>query len=187
VIYIALDFANLPKVRLPEMVDQIGSAVAWTYKHAKGFGGDPERIYLSGHSSGAHLVATMLTSDWGALSAPAAFVKGALCISGIYDLEAPPLSAWSADAKLTPAERAALSPQRQVDRIHCPVMIAYGDEDGPEFQRQSRDFAAALKDAGRKVEFGVAPGLNHFEILDTLGKPDGFLARMALKQIGVAA
>ena len=81
----------------------------------------------------------------------------------------------------------ALSPRRQLDRVRCPVAIAHGDKESPEFQRQSRDFAAALKDAGQKVEFAVAPGLNHFEILDTQGKPDGFLARMALKQIGVAA
>ena len=187
VIYIALDFANLPKVPLPDMVDQIGRAVAWTYKHAKGFGGDPERIFLSGHSSGAHLVAAMLTADWGAFDAPATAVKAALCISGLYDLDALPPSAWPDDAKPTPEERAALSPQRRPDRVRCPVTIAYGDEDGPGFQQQSRDFATALKDAGQKVEFAVAPGLNHFDILDTMGKPDGFLARMALKQIGVAA
>jgi arylformamidase len=129
----------------------------------------------------------MLTDDWGALGAPATVVKAVLCISGVYDLEAPPLSAGLADAKITPAEFAALSPQRQVERIRCPVAIAYGDKESPGLQKQSRDFAAALKDAGRKVDFAVAPGLNHFEILDTLGKPDGFLARMALKQIGVAA
>jgi len=187
VIYVALNFSNLPKVRLPDMVDQIGRAVAWTHKNAKGFGGDPARIFLSGHSSGGHLAAAMLTADWGALGAPATVVKAALCISGIYDLEAPPLIAWPTDATITQAELAAFSPQRQLERIRCPVAIAYGDKESPEFQRQSRDFATGLKDAGQKVDLAVAPGLNHFEILDTLGKPDGFLARLALKQIGVAA
>jgi arylformamidase len=55
--YVALNFANIPKVRLPEMADQIRRAIAWLYANAATFGGDRERIFISGHSSGGHLAA----------------------------------------------------------------------------------------------------------------------------------
>ena len=63
-------------------------------------------------------------------------------------------------------------------------MLAYGSEETPEFQRQTRDFAAALRAANRTVELLVGQNYNHFEIAETLGSPYGVLGRAALAQIG---
>lgn len=187
VIYIAVDFHSIPKARLPEMADKVRRALAWTYKNAQSFGGDPDRVYVSGHSSGGHLAAVLLTTDWAAHDLPDTAIKAAMCMSGMYDLEAPLLSARSSYVKITAEELHALSPQRHLHRIRCPVAVTHGERESPEFQRQARDFAAALSQAGRKVEYAVAPGLNHFEVLDSFAKPDGLLGQIALKQIGVAA
>ncbi len=187
VIYIAVDFNSIPKARLPEMADKVRRAMAWTYKNAKSFGGDPERIYLSGHSSGGHLAAVLLATDWKAHDVPETVIKAGLCMSGMYDLEAPLLSARSSYVQITADELHALSPQRHLHRIRCPIAITHGDKESPDFQRQARDFAAALAKAGLKNEYAVAPGFNHFEVLETLARPDGLLGRIALKQIGVAA
>ena len=54
-----LNFSKLPHVRLPVLVDQVRRAVAWVYKNADRYGGDPERLYMSAHSSGAHLTANI--------------------------------------------------------------------------------------------------------------------------------
>jgi arylformamidase len=65
------------------------------------------------------------------------------------------------------------------------VVVAYGERDSPEFQRQSRDFAAALQRAGRLRALLVGPGLNHFEMPETLARADGLLGRAALELMGL--
>src|SRR5262245_1938820 len=91
--YVALDFALLPRVSLDLMVGQVRSAIAWLYRYADQFGGDRNRIYVSGHSSGAHLAGVVATTDWTRGGLPPDLIKGAVCCSGIYDLEPVRLSA----------------------------------------------------------------------------------------------
>jgi arylformamidase len=181
--FVPLNFASIPKVRLPEMAAQVRRAVAWVYRNGRSFGGDPERIYLSGHSSGAHLAAVVLTTDWPALGVPPTVIKAGLCVSGMYDLRAPLLSARSSYVQVSREEEDALSPQRHLDRIRCPVAVVHGERESPEFKRQAAEFAAALAKAGLPAELAVGPGLNHFELLETLAEPDGLLARLALRQM----
>jgi len=168
---------------LMPMADQVRRAVAWVYRNAQSFGGDPNRIYVSGHSSGGHLAGVVLTTDWKAFKLPADAVKGGLCCSGMFDLKPVRLSARSNYVKFTDETEQALSPQRQLNNLNAPVIIAYGTLETPEFQRQSRDFAAAVKAAGKPVELLVAEGYNHFEIIETLGNPHGLLGRAVLEQM----
>jgi arylformamidase len=172
---------------LMPMAEQVRRAIAWVYKNAATFGGDPNRIYISGHSSGAHLAGVALITDWQKdFGLPADFIKGALLISGMYDLKPARLSKRSAYVKFDDAMEDALSTQRYLQRITAPVVIAHGTLETPEFQRQSRDFAAALKAAGKPVQFIVGEGLNHFEMAETLGNPFGLAGRAALEQMGLS-
>src|SRR5215475_13899823 len=76
--------------------------VAWVYKNAKSFGGDPERLYVSGHSSGGHWVGVLLTTDWQKeLGLPPTLIKGGVAGSGMFDLKAPRMSKRSAYVKFT--------------------------------------------------------------------------------------
>ena len=70
---------------------------------------------------------------------------------------------------------AALSPIRHFDRLHAPMVVAYGTCETPEFQRQNREFAAAVETAGKKVRLLVGEHYNHFELPETLGNPFGLL------------
>jgi arylformamidase len=78
-----------------------------------------------------------------------------------------------------------LSPQRHLERIRAPIVLLYGALETPEFQRQAREFAAALERAGKTVELILAPGYNHFEIAETLGNPYGPMGRAVLAQMGL--
>ena len=69
---------------------------------------------------------------------------------------------------------------RHLDKIHTPLIIGHGTLETPEFQRQSREFAAAVKAAGKPVEFFVGEGFNHFEMQETMGNPFGLGGRAAL-------
>ncbi|HEU4370320.1 MAG TPA: alpha/beta hydrolase [Methylomirabilota bacterium] len=180
--WVVPDFATAIDVGLDGMVAQVRRAVAWVAVNAAGFGGDPARVYVGGHSSGGHLAGNVLVTDWARdFGLPADLVKGGLCISGMYDLKAVRLSARSAYVKLDDRIEHELSPQRHLHRLQAPVVVAYGERDSPEFQRQSREFAAALERSGRLRGLLVGRGLNHFEMPETLARADGLLGRAALE------
>ena len=85
--FIALDFNNVLDTNgnLMPMAEQVRRAVAWIYRNAARFGGDSNRLYVSGHSSGGHLAAVVLTTDWEKdFGLPRDTVKGGLCASGMY-------------------------------------------------------------------------------------------------------
>ena len=184
--FIALDFNNVLETKgdLSVMADQVRRAVAWVYRNAASFDGDPGQLYVSGTSSGAHLAGVVLTTDWRKdFGLPGDTVKGGLCCSGMYDLHPVSLSARSTYVRFTPAVIEALSSQRHLERLVAPVIVAYGTRETPEFQRQSREFAAAVRAAGKPVTLLVGEGYNHFEIQETLGNPYGLLGRAALEQM----
>ena len=188
--FISVDFNNAPEVdgNLMIMADQVRRAVAWVYKNAASFGGDPNRLYVSGISSGAHLAAVALTTDWEKdFGLPADILKAGLCCSGMYELHPVSLSARAGYVKFTPEVIEKLSPQRHLDKLLVPIIVAHGSLETPEFQRQNREFAAAVKQAGKPVKFLVGQGYNHFEMFETLGNPYGLLGRAMLEQMKLNA
>jgi len=188
--FVVLDFNNVLELNgdLMPMAQQVRAGIAWVYKNAASFGGDPNRIYVSGHSSGGHLAGVTLITDWQKeFGVPDNVIKGALLSSGMYDLKPVRLSARSNYVKFTDEMEHKLSTQRHLAKINCPVICTYGTLETPEFQRQSRDFAAALKAAGKPVELLVGPEYNHFEIMDTLASPYGLQGRAVLEQMKLTA
>ena len=140
--------------------------------------------YVSGVSSGGHLASVVLTTDWQKdFGLPVDTVKGGLCGSGMYDLYPVALSARSDYVKFTNEVVESLSAQRHLDRLVAPLIVGHGTLETPEFQRQSREFAAALKATGKSVTSLVGEGYNHFEFHETLGNPYGLLGRAVLEQM----
>lgn len=186
--YVVPDFVNVLETKgdLMPMAEQVRRAVAWCHRNAASFGGDPNRIFVSGHSSGGHLAGVVTITDWKAMGLPPDAVKGYVLVSGMYELIPVRLSARSSYVKFTDAMVDALSTQRHLARINAPVVVAHGSLETPEFQRQSREFAGALRAAGKPVQFILAQGYNHFEIIETMANPHMPLGRAALAQMGLA-
>jgi arylformamidase len=80
----------------------------------------------------------------------------------------------------------ALSPQRHIDQLGAPLIVAYGTCETPEFQRQARDFAAAVKAAGKPVDLLVGHHYAHLELPETLCNPHGLLGAAVLEQMRLA-
>jgi len=187
--FVVVDFVQITETNgsLLPMIQQVRSAVAWVYNNAASFGGDRERIYITGHSSGAHLAGCTLVTDWEKdFRLPANIIKGGLLVSGMYDLKPVRLSKRSEYVKFTDEIEQTLSSQRHIGKLNAPIIVAYGTLETPEFQRQSREFAAAVKAAGKPVELIVGEGFNHFEMQETLGNPYGIAGRAALKLMGLS-
>jgi arylformamidase len=131
-----LDFNNVIETGgdLMTMADQIRRGVAWVCKNARSFGGDPERIYISGHSSGGHWVGVLLTTDWQKdFGMPPTMIKGGVAGSGMFDLKPVRLSARSNYVKFTDEAEETLSSQRHLDKLMAPVALVYGTAERPEF------------------------------------------------------
>ena len=186
--YVALDFVAIAPAGgdLRVMADQVRRGVAWVYKNAASFGGDASRLYIGGHSSGGHLCGVALVTDWQKdFGLPADIIKGGLCMSGLYDMKPVRLSKRSSYIKFTDEMEQAMSSQRHLDLLHAPVTVTYGTNETPEFQRQSRDFAAAVRAAGKPAELIEAANYNHFEMLESLGNPYGPNGRAALTMMNL--
>jgi arylformamidase len=124
--FIALDFVSVDKADgdLGVMVAQVRRAIAWVHKNTASFDGDPERLYIGGHSSGGHLCGVALLTDWqGEFGLPADTVKGGLCMSGLFDMEPVRLSWRRSYIKFTDAMEDAMSTQRHLDKLNAPVVV----------------------------------------------------------------
>ena len=182
--YVVPDFSWVQDAggSLMVLADQVLRAIAWVFRNAARFGGDPRRLFLCGQSSGGHLAAVALTTDWQReFELPADLVKGGMCVSGMYELAPVRLSKRSAYVAFDDATVEQLSPVRHLDRLRAPLVVAYGTCETPEFQRQNREFAAAVAAAGKPVRLVVGEHYNHFELPETLANPYGLLGRAALE------
>jgi len=161
--YAALGFGLLPSITLPEMVGQVCRALEFLRETFK-----PKKLVLVGHSSGAHLSACALTRM--------SCIDAALLVSGVYDLAPVRLSSRNSYVRLDEQLEEEYSPIRHTGRIACPVTVACGEMEGPEFFRQSKELADKLS-----VPLLVGKGLNHFEMVETLADRRSVLARKALE------
>ena len=172
--YVALDFIAIKEANgdLRVMAQQVRHGIAWVYKNADKFDGDRDRLYIGGHSSGGHLCGVALVTDWQKnFGLPSDTVKGGLCMSGMYDLKPVRLSKRSSYVKFTDEMEQAMSSQRHLDLLRAPIIVTYGTNETPEFQRQSRDFSRVVKAAGKPVELVAAANFNHFEMAESVGNP----------------
>jgi arylformamidase len=182
------DFINVEEAdgSLFPMVEQVRRALGFLYKNAQRLGGNRNRLYMMSQSSGSHLAGCVVASDWTKEGLPTDIIKGALLSSGMYDLKPVRLSKRSRYVKFTDTMEGELSAIRHLDRINTPLVLSYGTCETPEFQRQTRNFAAALIAAGKPVELLIGEGYNHFEMLETLANPYGLLGRAMLTLMGLS-
>ena len=163
--YVALDFALLPTVTLDEMAAQVCRGIEWVHRKLS------RDVVLCGHSSGAHLAGV-------ALARISYLLKGALLVSGIYDLLPVRLSARNDYVRLDERLEREYSPIRHIEAIRCPVTVSWAEHEAAEFARQSQEFAARLG-----APTIVGHGMNHFEIIETLADPGSPLGRAALSML----
>lgn len=176
-----LDFANATVSSLPAMVDQVRRGFAWLATNAAGLGVATGPIFVSGHSSGAHLAACLLDPVWRRsvdLSEDA--LGGLVLVSGVYDLEPVRLSARNDYLRISADEVAALSPIRNLPATVPPIAVLWGDGELEEFKRQSREFAAMCAERGGEVIASELVGQNHFDMYNAFGDRNSRIVKAAL-------
>ncbi|AEG92361.1 alpha/beta hydrolase [Ramlibacter tataouinensis] len=171
-----------PAVTIPEIALQMARALAWTWKNAPTYGGDPRRISVVGHSAGGHLAAMMLACDWRAFDPelPADVARKALSISGLFELEPLRHTPFLKDSlRLTQEDALRASPAFMPAPTGATLYTVAGGDESPEFLRHNR----LIREAWGEEVVPVCeelPGLNHFSVLETLVQEDQPLHHVAL-------
>jgi arylformamidase len=163
-----------------EIVSQAGRGLRWVEANAASFGGNPDRITASGHSAGAHLIAMALATDRGEKALPKGLLKGAILISGIYDLTPVPQISVNEQVRLDPSEVEAVSPIFHLPDPAVPLDVVVGGRETPSWIEQSRRFSKISKAAGGEVRFQEIPDHDHFSIMTLMEEPEGDLTRSVL-------
>lgn len=182
--FAALDYGLAPAYRLDEIVRMVRRALVWIAAHAEELGVIPTRVFLAGHSAGAHLAAMTLLEGWApAGTHPTDLAAGVCLISGVYDLEPIRLTYVNEVLGLDAAEAARNSPvHRLPDRV-APVIVARGGNETGEFARQHDEMVARLSERSPRVTDIVAQERNHFDIPYDLGDPATALGAAMLAQM----
>ena len=164
---VLVNYALCPSVKIDEIVRQSRAAVAWTYSNAESFGANPDKITVSGHSAGGHLAGMLMSVSWeNDYGLPQDLIKGFLPISGLFDLAPFPFSWLQPKLQLTTDEVLRNSPLLHKPVCSAPVVVAVGEEESNEFQRQSEYYVEYLQHHGISTKYLPVKGKNHFNIID---------------------
>lgn len=185
------NYALCPDNSVPGITLQMVKALAWTHRHIATHGGDPSRITVAGHSAGGQLAAMLLACQWPQVGAdlPAALVRNALSISGLFDLEPVRGAPFVQPAlRLTPDQVRKASPARLpspgLREGRGELVAVVGGDESAEFRRQNRLIREAWGAEVVPVCEDLA-GLHHFSVLDALCLSEHRLHLLARGLLGV--
>jgi acetyl esterase/lipase len=160
------DYRLYPEVVFPVFMQDAAAAVAWTHRNIAQYGGDPKKIYLVGHSAGAHIVSLL------ALDARYLVAQGldSHILAGVVGLATPTDFAATLDAKYRPvfvdqAQLERAQPVRYVRGDAPPMLLQHGADDTVVLPRNSLVLAERITGAGGQARAIVYPGKGHSGML----------------------
>lgn len=160
---VVVNYALCPRVTIDEITRQVRAAVAWTHHHIGSYGGDASRMALGGHSAGAHLTAMCLHTRWQEdYGLPQDPIAAAVLVSGIYDIAPLRYSYLQPMIQLDEGVIRRNSPQFLMRVCQTPIWVNWGDQESPEFARQSASFHAAWRSLGNQSELSAMTDADHY-------------------------
>jgi arylformamidase len=177
---VVINYALIPGVGMAEQVRQCRAALRWVAQNIEPYGGDADRIYVTGHSAGGHLAVMLLTDP----ELPRGRVKGITSLSGLYDLEPVHLSFVNAKLGLSEMDVKRLSPILLQPQVTTPrLLLTIGQDEGEEYIRQMNEFAAAWRRFLPHLTATVIPATNHFSMRAALDDVDSDISRLIRREM----
>lgn len=163
-----------PNATMDGIVEAVGRAALFVSRQAADWGGSADRLFSAGHSAGGHLVAMLMTKDWGGGRRP---FQAGIALSGLYDLEAIRQCYLNRVLGLDPAMAHRNSPLERGATAWGRLLIAVGAAESTEFHRHNNEMAALWRARGLPLEEVAMPGRDHFSAIDALAEPEHALFR----------
>jgi arylformamidase len=182
---VLVEYDLCPQVTVTDIVRQTRASIAWVAKNIIRYGGDPGKIYVSGHSAGGHLTAMALAHDWTKEGLAQNLIKGAVATSGVFDLDVVMRISVQEQVHMTPQIAKLNSPFLNPPKIKCPLVVAVGGAEPKGWQQMSEDFYNYCKQQTLPVEYLVVPGANHYTMSEHLLDDQSPLTQAMIKQMGV--
>jgi arylformamidase len=182
---VLVEYDLCPQVTVSDIVRQTRASIAWVYRNVLRYGGDPGRLFVSGHSAGGHLTAMALAHDWEKEGLARDLIKGAVATSGVYDLEMVMRISVQEQVRMTPEVAKLNSPFLNPPRVRCPLVVAVGSDEPKGWQQMSEDYFRFCKEHGINVEYLVVPGANHYTMTEKFLDADNPLTQAVLRQMGI--
>lgn len=188
--FAVLNYTLAPDATLTDIVNEVLAAILWLYQHAHEYGYEPNQIYVSGSSAGAHLAMLLALTDWQSIDSTFAShspISGVCAVSGIYDL-APLLNTYiNEPLQLTTDEIITLSPLKLLasHAPSCPVILAYGENETSEFKRHTDELYYHYQQRKIPIVKQEIQRRNHFDVILDLGNRDTWLCQQVFKQMGL--
>ncbi len=167
-IYVSIGYRLAPEHRHPAQLEDTFQALAWVHGHIAKLGGDPNRLFVGGHSAGAHLssLVTLRTDQYDRYGLPAHPVKGCFAYNGIYDVRDVGLYGETenpGEPLVSDTSSAAdASPICFVGGNRTPFFVTWGENDSLLIKAESSAFVAALRQQPGRVEAHMFPRFDHF-------------------------
>lgn len=165
-----INYRLSPAVQHPAHIEDVARAFAWVYKNVAQYGGNPEKIFVMGHSAGGHLTA-LLALDEKYLQAHGLTliaIKGAIPISGVYDVSGI-LNLYRTVFGADPQQRWDASPLAHVGPTKPPFFVIYAQFDLPGLDTQGQQLFALLKQNHNEAALFETPGKDHVTIITSIG------------------
>jgi arylformamidase len=179
--YASVNYTLAPEACMDAIVEECRQALTSLWRARDRLGIDMRGMVIAGHSAGAHLAAQMLTTDWAERGIDTAFIKGALLLGGVYDLE-PIRQSYVNDALgLDETTARRNSPLFATPRVSCPIVVTWAERDTLEFKRQSCELASRWVQGGAALTSFEQPHVNHFDSLFDFCNPTTKLAQETLR------
>lgn len=172
--YVAVlpNYRHYPQVKMPGFMDDAAHAALWAAAHAADFAADPQRLYLMGHSAGAHLAALVAldTRYFVAAGQRVPSIAGVIGLSGPYDF-LPLLDPDVQDMFGPPKNYPDSQPINFVRSDAQPMLLVHGLKDDTVWPKNSRNLATALSARGVPVTLKLYPKLVHADTVAALSEP----------------
>jgi arylformamidase len=182
-----IDYGLCPDVTIDEIGRQCRAALAWLWREAERFGGNPDRITVSGHSCGGQLSGLAMATDWSEFGEdlPRDLVKGGVSVSGVFDLT--PLLNTTVNIKVGMDEETARrnSPLFMEPACDAPLALYWGGDEADAFRWQSEAMAETWGAKGVETVAEAISGVNHFTVLTDMEDPAHPATRAILQQLGL--
>lgn len=193
-IFVSVNYRLAPAARYPAALDDCLDALAWVHRNIAGYGGDPDKLFIGGHSAGGHLAALVtlrrdLTARRGL---PPGVIKACFPVSGVFDLRAADPAPGSIEEAVYKSflaraeDDAEASPVLHVEGNETPFYLTWGSRDMPSLIVQGRAMTAALEKQKGRVVSREFSGLDHFEMNEEAGRAESSWVHHVRRWMGLS-